>query len=288
MKTAKKVIIIVALVFVGAGAALVGISALAFGFGYRNLSIESVSTENEINVIEDSFDSIDIDAVDYDLEIISSGSDKCTVEIDRKNRDSFTVEVKNGTLRVHENEKIKFFYFGFLEKTPKITVSIPNKDYKTLRAVTVSGDIKQNSCGKFEKTDIRTTSGEIYLTGTETEELEIKSVSGDIDVYDTNVLSAEVKTTSGEMDFERFIALDKFSAESVSGGVEFESFDAGEISIKTVSGDVDGSLLSPKKFETNTVSGEIDVPFSENSTQKCSVKTTSGDIEIEIEPRFTR
>ena len=65
--------------------------------------------------------------------------------------------------------------------------------------------------------------------------------------------------------------------------MELKQFDAENIHITTTSGDVEGTLSSGKKFSVTTNSGEIDIPADTPGAGLCTVNTTSGDIEIEIE-----
>ena len=74
----------------------------------------------------------------------------------------------------------------------------------------------------------------------------------------------------------------KLNIKRTTGDVIFSKFDANEIYIETDTGDVIGGLLSEKIFNIDTSTGDKIYP---NSTTggKCEVKTSTGDIIINIE-----
>jgi DUF4097 and DUF4098 domain-containing protein YvlB len=61
-----------------------------------------------------------------------------------------------------------------------------------------------------------------------------------------------------------------------------DAVDAETLILKATSGDVEGTLLSAKKFVTDTTSGEIRVPKSDESAGICEIKTVSGDVQIRV------
>ena len=90
------------------------------------------------------------------------------------------------------------------------------------------------------------------------------------------------KTVSGDIEMEDTLAKEKMTLSCTSGDIEFERIDAKTMELETISGDIEGTLLSVKHFVAKATSGDIDIPDSDSSAGKCSVKTTSGDIEIKI------
>ena len=75
------------------------------------------------------------------------------------------------------------------------------------------------------------------------------------------------------------IASTKIEIDTTSGEIELERCDAQGLLLKSNSGDISGTLLSEKRFVTDTTSGDVNVPNTAPLIAgACEVTTTSGDI----------
>ena len=90
------------------------------------------------------------------------------------------------------------------------------------------------------------------------------------------------KGNTGDAIFKNVISKGNFEIIRTTGDIEISAFDAAEISIETSTGNVTGTWLTPKTFDAKTNTGEVDVP-SNTKGEKCSIKTSTGDIKISIE-----
>lgn len=152
-----------------------------------------------------------------------------------------------------------------------------------LSVQTLSGDLNIIRL-KGEDVTLRTTSGDLELDGAECASLAAISNSGELDFHG---LSAEgdvtLESSSGDVELEKSFA-GAFSIATSSGSVHFERSDADSLSVTTSSGDVRGSLLSAKFFSVRSSSGSIRIPESDREGGICEIRTSSGDIKIEIIP----
>ena len=87
--------------------------------------------------------------------------------------------------------------------------------------------------------------------------------------------------STGDITLKNVIATEKFSIETDTGDVRFESSDAAEIFIETDTGDIIGSLLTDKIFITHTDTGRVDVPKTVTGG-RCEIITDTGDIVLKI------
>ncbi len=153
---------------------------------------------------------------------------------------------------------------------------------ESLRAETTSGDVAMDGI-RAKSLSAETTSGELLLSSAKvTGEVRVSTTSGDMELKALRCGTLRTESTSGDTELADVIAEGRLEAESVSGGIAFDGCDASELRIETTSGDVGGTLLSPKRFETDTVSGEVRAPYDEDGGL-CKVNTTSGDIRFRIE-----
>lgn len=180
---------------------------------------------------------------------------------------------------------------------------------QSLYLKTTSGEIKTSDNGSLDELTAASTSGNIRLSNLAARTISLSTTSGDITLDGampdpkTNLAPAklEVTTTSGDLSLSN-IEMDTFYAKAVSGDlklmrinisetatlkttsgdIELTLCDAEEWNMITVSGDVKGTITSAKTFITDTTSGHVRVPNSTPSAGICSIRTTSGDIYIEI------
>ena len=113
-------------------------------------------------------------------------------------------------------------------------------------------------------------------------EVDIISTSGDIDFSYASPSKVYLKTTSGDIDLNKVNVSGHTELESVSGDIGILNSDAASFKIKTVSGNVEAEISSSKKFVTDTVSGNILVPDSDENAGLCDIRTTSGDVIVII------
>ena len=113
------------------------------------------------------------------------------------------------------------------------------------------------------------------------ERLSVKLSTGEIEI--ANVISSRISltTSTGDIDLKSTVADEKLEIRTSTGEVELERVDAPDIVIHTTTGDVEASLLSPKQFSVDTSTGRVRVPKSQG-TQRCTVTTSTGDVEIVV------
>ncbi|MCR5432324.1 MAG: DUF4097 domain-containing protein [Lachnospiraceae bacterium] len=160
-------------------------------------------------------------------------------------------------------------------------VEISNADAIEIFVDTTSGNIRLENCKSSKGVTIGSSSGDQIIRNLTAEAFSSESSSGDLKLADSNIKGLlERSVSSGESEFKDSVS-DSLFVKSTSGDVEFEKFDAHNINIETSSGEVEGTLLSGKIFDVDTTSGDVQTPHDEG-TDKCTVNTTSGDVEIKI------
>lgn len=321
MKHTKKAILVaVALVAAGLVIAFGGMAAMNFNFNkmntlrfttntysvdesFTNISIETA--ECDIRFLPSEDDSCKV-VCEESKEIFHSVSVKNnTLTIDRTDARQWY-------------KRIVGIYWGDMT----ITVFLPQTAYKSLSVLNVSGNTTIPEDFSFTVAKIRSTSGDIDFLAPVEKDLSLKTVSGNLHAEGTNPKNLDAQSTSGDIDYADSIVSDDMTIdtvsgkircsnvsasgdinmettsgkvtlsgvtaaktiqiETVSGNIELKSCDADSLWLKSTSGKVSGTLLTEKKFLTDTTSGKVNVPGSA-SGGKCEIKTTSGNIQFEIE-----
>ncbi len=260
MKKTTKLWLLIASALVVLGSLLfVGVMTV-YGWDFTKLS--TVSYETATHDIDGEFHSVSVDSETADIRLLPSEDGKCKVICRQEEKIKYDVTVKDGVLKISAQDNREWYdYVGIHFGSHSITVYLPEKDYRTLSVTESTGDI----CAERISADSVTfsvTTGDIVLSR-----------------VSCRNLTAEIST--GDVELKNVIAAEKFSIETTTGDVEFDSCDAGEICIKTSTGDVEGSLLTGKEFIAQTSTGDVEVPIS-SSGGRCEITTSTGDIEITV------
>lgn len=313
------IIVSVAAVILGAIVGICGLAAIDFDLTKLNTSKYKTSTYS----FAENFNDINIDVGSANIEFKPSKTDICEVECYDDEKVKYDVNVTNDTLNIkYENSKSWNIYFGINFSGPRITISLPEKDYNSLYILARSSDVNVPNNLSFLNSDVETSSGEISYFADTKENLNLKSNSGDItaeNVYpenfnaettsgeisvlsstvinnfmlesnsgdislnDVNAFNINAESNSGEIRLINTVASGSITAKATSGDIDLMRSDAEEIHISTSSGEVSGSLLSDKTFVTDTNSGDVNVPVFSGSDNVCEIKTNSGDIDMTVD-----
>ena len=279
MKT-RKFWLLTAAVLAVLGFIIFGIAFFAAKGDFMKLSTSKLVT-NEHTVTED-FTSLTLTAKDARIEILPAKDGKVNVTCYEEENRRHAVSVKEDVLVIEVIDEKKWYeYIGFNLKTPRITVYLPEKEYKDLlianktggidiRGITAETLTASTSTGKIKIEDVRCqgsivtdfSTGGTYLKNVTCESLSSRGGTGDVTLDTTLVRGkADMKTNTGD--------------------VTLLSSDAAELTIQTNTGDVEGTLLSPKIFIPKTNTGDVLVPETVTGG-KCKITTNTGDIEITV------
>ena len=289
-------------------------------FDYKKLDTEDYREKRY--EVKESFGSISIEGRECNVRLAPSEDGKCSVICRETDEATNRVSVENGTLTIkHEYRRRWFQLIGVSFGSTEITVLLPEKSYDRLAIGTASGGIEVPEGFTFAEAEIgsvsgdaafyaqthgalslsstsgdltmdgirakslsaETTSGELVLSSAKVlGEVDVSTTSGDIELKAVRCKQLRTESVSGETELSDVIAEGRLEAESTSGDIAFDRCDAAELRIESTSGDVGGTLLSPKRFETDTTSGEVRAPYDEDGGV-CEVSTTSGSIRFRIE-----
>lgn len=175
-------------------------------------------------------------------------------------------------------------------RTEEFTVNTSSGDMylssitaRTVHTSATSGDINISSCEAEQDVTAQTSSGDLTLADIHAGgSLDLSTTSAQITLTNAVATAMTGSTSSGDAFLGNVRVVEQLSLDSTSGMIRFDGSDAGSLLINSSSGDISGTLLTPKFFVTHTTSGEMDVPESDRDGGRCEIRTTSGDIDIQI------
>ena len=280
MSKATKVSIIVAACLVVAGAAILAVSAAANGVGVLGSGLDNY-TENTYEP-GGGFDNISIDTRITDIEFAPSDDGKCRIVCLENEKLRHYADVSDGTLSVISADNRQWYerlLFSFSH--PRMTVYLPEKEYKDLLIRTETGNIKLPAGFTFGDIEIDGSTADVSCAAWASQDIKVSLSTGNIVLENISAANAELSASTGNIVLTDVIASGKLNVNSGTGDVRIERSDAKEISVKTSTGSVTGTLLSEKVFNAETSTGDVSVPKTA-SGGRCDISTSTGDIRIQI------
>ncbi len=308
-------------------ASLVLIGCILFGSVMTMLKwdftkLSTTKYETNAYAINEGFQNISIVTDTADIVFAPSETAKSSVVCYEQKNVRHSVTVKDGTLVIEVvNTKKWYDYIGITFGTPKITVSVPQREYGALSVKSGTGDVKIPKDFTFESIDIAESTGDVTSAASASDLIKIKTSTGDIRVenasagaLDLSVSTGKVTVSNvtcegdmkirvstgktaltditcknvitsgntGDISLKNVIASEKFSIERSTGDVKLDGCDAAESVVKTDTGNVIGTLLTDKVFIAETDTGRVDVPKTAVGG-RCEISTNTGDIRITIQ-----
>lgn len=275
--------------------------------------------EIEYEVSLQDIEEISLSLISQDVYIYESNDDKLYIKhYANKNlveKEKLQVIRKGNKVSITKQDKINFNLFNFNRwgLNEQVEVYIPVSYKGNLDSRTVSGELELSGL-TLDELSCHSTSGEIKLRDIKAKELSVNEVSGDLELNNVEAESIRTKTTSGDVTIKN-VKIDRIKASQVSGNFEMKGIGkqlelnsisgeieidldemANEVQMETVSGDIELNIPENNGFELifNTVSGDIKSNFDllgsiktkgnkyiyENGESQMSIRTTSGDLEI--------
>lgn len=279
---------------------LITFAAVMTSYRWDFTKLSTVKYISNTYQVTEAFESISIDTDTADIVFSDSDNSTCKVICYEQENVKHTVTVQDGTLTVSEVDKRKWYeHIGIAIESPKITVYLPNNEYRSFYIKTSTGDIELPKKFNFEAIDILTNTGDIYAenisvnklsfsvstgkivanTVTCTGDFKIKVSTGNAQLADIICNSLVSSGSTGDLTLKNVIANERFDIERSTGNVRFDSCDAAEIFVNTDTGNVTGNLLSEKVFITESDTGNINIPKTATGG-RCEITTDTGDIRI--------
>lgn len=228
--------------------------------------------------IDNDFEDISIDSSSFDVSLLPSTNEECTVICEESSTINHNVEVIGNTLTI--KQQCDFMSGLFSYKIPfRVTIYLPASAYNYLSVKLSSGDLFVSEDFDFENVTIGTSSGDVDFRTTVEDNMSVNTSSGDIMLLNLEAGNLNLCSSSGDVALTNSIVKGDLDISTSSGEVFFDASDAENINISTSSGDVRGTILSEKQFSAKTSSGDVDMPVS-GGDGECSIKTSSGDIQL--------
>lgn len=266
---------------------------VGLGRAFYLKSTEEVKTY----VIEESFNSINIDVTTDDINIYLSDENKIVCGENKKV--SLESKVVSDTLFINRIDNRKFYDLSFNFNSFKIDLYLSYETIQSLNIECSTGNINIQNGFTFTNVDISSSTGSININSNVTNNLfldndtgnikisncdkmgniDIDTDTGNISLSNVNANKLEIETDTGDTRLTNTILKEDLNIEGSTGSVYFDGFDAANIYIELSTGDVKGTILSSKFFVAKSNTGKVIVPQTRDGGE-CIIIVDTGDINI--------
>ncbi len=299
---------------------LVGIIIVIVTLGTHKWSF--VSSSGETVTAEYEFDGkiedININVGTTNVVFEKSDNNKCKVVSVEREEEKHIVTEEDGTLSIIYKDYRKWYQTVGISFGPslKVTVYLPEKEYRNLDVHASTGNVKIPGDFEFKEANIGVSTGNVYYEASAKGIVNLSASTGNVFVKDIKASEMSVTTSTGRIeatgvelskdlylkvstgrtelndvkcaDFKSEGSTGKFEAEKLiasgnlnikrsTGNVRLENSDAFAAYIVTDTGDVSGSFLTEKVFITSSDTGRISVPKTITGG-RCEITTDTGNI----------
>ena len=276
-KTAIAILIAVLVVAIGGGLLFAGLSAV-------NFQIEKLDRTEYVTESYDltqTIETIDIESRTADVDIVPAEGDTGRVICFGNDQEKYTVVVENGRLIIRPVEGKKgWSIFSFRFKGPRITVTLPRREYELLSASLDTGDLAVNGLS-FTAVNATLHTGDADITGIRAKSVAVQSNTGDMRLSDIAADTADISVHTGDLKLTGVVCTGDLRCESTTGDIRLTDVDGANVYLKASTGDITGTILTDKTFSAHTSTGDVSVPTG-TTGGRCEANTSTGDIKLAI------
>ena len=313
MKKAIVIILIIAVVLLGAGGYLVY-------KGYKDGAFAQEPTITKEYTLED-FDKIDIDTHVSTVTLANAEDGQAKAVCEEREKMYHNVKVEDNTLVITQTDDLRWYEHIFGMDNIRVTIYLPKATYESLKAKCAVGNLKNEKALAFNTVDVNLTTGNAYIKDvTVAQELNITGETGNVKLENVNADKIALEASTGNVEAINVVSNNDFTAKATTGNVKMDGVVAnnmvfsattgnvyltkttsntelkvttstgnirldqidavGEITLKASTGSVKGTIASNRTFFATSSSGSVKVPQTLGPI--CRIETSTGSISIEI------
>ncbi len=172
-----------------------------------------------------NFENIYISNADFDIIFKPSTDGKCKVVCYTQDKTHHTVKTENNTLTVKQTSKQtsdRWKWYDYIEVTgdgEKITVFLPENDYKNLTCKSDTGNIKLTDKFYFTNVSITTDTGDVFLDNFDAKNIKITTDTGNVKGTIQGNKTFYTKTDTGNVSVPKTTGKDKCTVITDTGDI---------------------------------------------------------------------
>lgn len=301
MKTIKRFIIFIAIIFIIGG-------SIVLAFAIKNNAFAQKERIDKTYEIDGEFQNISviINVDDFELKLSTDGKNKLVCqEYDKMPHETSVSDNCLNVLGKDERkwyEKIFVFEWNF---KPIKSILYLNKDtFNNIVVDASTGNFVIGNEFTFENADLKlstgnlefnakltndlkakVSTGSVYFKNVDCKNVELKSSTGLISVENMNCEKFKSEGSTGSIKLTNVIAENEMEVVASTGDIYLKEVDSKKIYAKVSTGNIRGVILTPKIFTTTVKTGHANVPSNPSAdlaNGECILYASTGNIDVSI------
>ncbi|MBE6698174.1 MAG: DUF4097 domain-containing protein [Ruminococcaceae bacterium] len=297
MKTVTKILLAIA-----AAALIIGVAVGLCGLFMMNFDLNALQTQEFLPVVHEvtgEFSDISIRTIESSIEFKRSDDGTCYVECMESELVTYSVEIKDGALRITVNDQRRWYnHVGiFNTQRQNLTVYLPGESYDSLQIESNTGAVLATAEISFSDVQIELDTGAVaweanvsqsmkiegdtglvqVKNATMNGELRIKTSTGRVELRDVKASNVTVETSTGKAIVQGIAAAQVLRVSVTTGNAELSDCTAAEIRVQTTTGKAKLSdVVASGRMEIEASTG--DVQLDSCDAAEMQIETDTGDV----------
>lgn len=273
MSKTIKIVLVIAIALIIAGALLAFVAFASSGFSAGNLGAGKFETKTYTP--EGDLSSLEISLRISDVTVRVTTDGVLRVECYETEKQPHTVTLADGKLTVTATDQRKWYEkIAIVSKSPKVTVYVPAGEYESLTLETDTGDVRflgELFGDALEEPPIRLLFGKFG----------IKTDTGDVEMIgETYRASVKIKTGTGDVSASAFIAAGDVGIKTHTGKVILTDANCADLSVETDTGKVKLTDVRCAAMTVETDTGDV-ILKNVVGTGDAKIETDTGDVKLD-------
>jgi DUF4097 and DUF4098 domain-containing protein YvlB len=271
----------VILIFIFLGLGLVVAGLVATDDLSKIADLYNLSSEYEKKEVtgSETITKLDVNVDIRDVNLYFSEDESYRLEYYEAEKDTITVEVKDGILKIR-NQYRRWFNWGYISKEVRqFAIYLPQSFSESIKIDTATGDVEVTG---FDLTtlEIIVDTGDVSLTDCEVSgNLLIESSTGDVKLMGVNAPSITVKASTGTINLEDVNAEAEVDAHTTTGDVQLKNALTEKLTVRTSTGRIRLINVQCPEVKLSTSTGNINADLVGNGQDySLRLSTDTGSI----------
>lgn len=259
----RKVVLIIATVFLVAGFSIAMSAYAMAGFNPTNLSTITNWEQNTKTFAPEAdapHTSLLVDSGGYGVRLEPSEGDSFQVISWSNSELGIEIDDKNGALAIRNYRKQAFSFMQInMDFQDRATVvKIPTSYTGSITIESGSGNVDASNLSNLASLNVNMSSGHVTLTNVNAAEVSLSVASGNLNASDLQANNVNVFASSGNISLTTVAAMQSIKLETNSGNHQLSDLNAPTISVRASSGHIDAERIDASDVSFNITSGNID------------------------------
>lgn len=276
----EKTVLIIAGCLIVAG---ISLFALIMSMNKWNFNLFNTGRmEEQTFTLDETFHNINLDTNTADIRFLPAGDDTCKVVCYQSAREPHVATVEGDALTIRVQDHRKWYqHIGFGFRSPKLTVYLPQTQYRQLTIREDTGNIQIPGDFQFEEMALTLSTGDVTCHADVTGDMKITATTGKISVSDSSVGNLTLTASTGNITVDG-ISTGDMAITTTTGKIRVkDAACSGSVSLSVSTGKTELTDITCSGLSSSGSTGDLTM---ENviTSGKFTCKRDTGDVKLTL------